>query len=105
MSGFDVMFGADEPRPEHVAWCRNQIDMLKLGGIWAIPRSGLVFTKTGADEFTLTARMPWMPEMEEVITAEQLAEQQQDEYELNRRYFAAAGVTMIDATTPEREES
>ena len=84
--------------PEHVAWCKTQVDMLRIGGVWAIPRSGLIFTRTGENELTLTARMPWMPEMEGTITAEQLAEQQQDEYETNRRYFAAAGVTMIDAT-------
>lgn len=105
MSGFDILFGTGEPAPEHVAWCRRQIDMLNLGGAWAIPRSGLIFTKTGDNEFTLTARMPWSAEMEGTITAEQLAEQQQEEYDVNRRYFAAAGVTLKDATVPEREES
>lgn len=104
MSGFDVMFGTDrppEPEPEHVAWCRQQIDLLRVGGVWGIPRSGLIFTKTGPDEFTLTARMPWQPEMEGTITREQLIEQQDDELAVNRRYFAAAGVTIIDATTPD----
>ena len=39
-----------------------------------------------------------MAEMEGTITPEQLVEQQQDEYELNRRHFQAAGITMKDAT-------
>ena len=95
----------DPIAPGHVAWCRHQIDLLRIGGVWGIPRSGLIFTKTGDDEFTLTARMPWMAEMEGTITAEQLAEQQQAEYETNRRHFAAAGITLKDATVPEREES
>ena len=84
--------------PEHIAWCRQQIDMLRIGGVWAIPRSGLIFTKTGDNELTLTARMPWMPEMEDTITPEQLVEQQQNEYETNERHFRAAGITMVDVT-------
>lgn len=105
MSGFDVVFGTDEPAPEHVAWCRAQVEMLKIGGVWGIPRSGLIFTRTGEDELTLTARMPWMPEMEGVITREELVEQQQAEYELNRRYFGAAGIDVIDGTDPRRQET
>jgi hypothetical protein len=98
MSGFDVLLGTDEQKPEQAAWCRQQIDLLKIGGVWGIPRSGLIFTRTGENELTLTARMPWMAEMEGTITPEQLVEQQQDEYELNRRHFQAAGITMKDAT-------
>lgn len=83
--------------PEHVAWCRMQVDMIRVGGVWAIPRSGLIFTKTGADELTLTARMPWTDEMP--VTREQLAKQQQDEYDETARHMEAAGVTMKDITT------
>ncbi len=84
--------------PVHVQWCRMQVDILRIGGIWAIPRSGLVFTRTGEDELTLTERMPWMPEMQGVITVDQLAEQQQEEYNETARHMLAAGVRMIDAT-------
>ena len=84
--------------PEHVAWCRAQVDMIRIGGVWGIPRSGLVFTRTGPDELTLTARMPWMTEMEGTVTREQLLEQQQEEYEETRRHMEAAGVTVKDAT-------
>ena len=91
--------------PEHVAWCRNTFEMIRVGGVWGIPRSGLIFTRTDETTLTLTARMPWMPEMEGTVTAEQLTEQQREEYEINRLHFTAAGVTVKDATTPEGEES
>lgn len=82
----------------HVNWCRQMVDMLNDGGVWGIPRSGLIFTKTGPDELTLTARMPWMPEMEGTITPEQLREQQQSDVDGTTAHMAAAGVTVIDAT-------
>lgn len=82
--------------PEHVAWCRRQVDMIRVGGVWGIPRSGLIFTRTGENELTLTARMPWMPEMP--VTREQLAQQQQEEYDETAEHMQAAGITIIDIT-------
>jgi hypothetical protein len=82
--------------PEHVEWCRRQVNMIRVGGVWGIPRSGLIFTRTGEDELTLTQRMPWIDGMP--ITPDQLADQQQDEYDETARHMRAAGITMIDAT-------
>jgi hypothetical protein len=73
------------------AWCRNLFDGLAEGGIWGIPRSGLIFTRLG-DKLVLTAAMPWDPAMP--ITEAQLAEQQNGEFEAVRENFAAAGVTV-----------
>jgi len=91
--------------PDHLAWCRNMVEMIRVGGVWGIPRSGLIFTKTAENEMTLTARMPWMPEMEGVTTPEHLAEQQQDEYEATREHMQAAGITMHDSTITHNEEA
>ena len=75
MSGFDVVFGSGEPDPldpAHVAWSYAQFHMLKIGGIWGVPRSGLVFTRVDETTLALTSRMSWMPEMEGTITEEEL---------------------------------
>lgn len=83
---------------DHVAWCRRLFDMLNVGGVWGIPRSGLIFTRTDETTLTLTARMPYMDGMEEILTPAQLREQQDDEYEQCAAHFRAAGVTVNDAT-------
>ena len=83
--------------PEHVAWCRRTFDMVKDGGIWAMPRSGLVFQKTGPAQFTLINQMPWMAGMP--INAEELAIQQEIDFDLTVRHFAAAGIEVIKKDT------
>lgn len=82
--------------PAHLAWCRMHFDMLKEGGVWGIPRSGLMFRKE-AGKLVLFAEMPWMPEMEGTITPEELREQQDEEFEANRRHFGAVGIDVIRA--------
>lgn len=44
------------------AWCRQHFAMMREGGIWGVPRSGLVFVKR-AGELVLTGRMPWSDEL------------------------------------------
>jgi hypothetical protein len=83
---------------EHVEWCRLLFRGLKIGGVWGVPRSGLIFTRAGEDELTLTERMPYMDGMEELLTPAQLVEQQQEEYEACAAHMRAAGVTVNDAT-------
>ena len=91
------MTNYDPESREYQAWCRWMFELLNDGGEWAVPRSGLIFTKR-ADKFVLTAEMPWMPEMTGTITREQLREQQDTEFASIRDHFAAAGITV------EREE-
>lgn len=79
--------------PNHVAWCRAQFNRLRDGGVWGIPRSGMIFTKRG-DTFVLTAVMPYVRGMP--CSDTELRQQQRDEFELNRLHFAAAGITIID---------
>jgi hypothetical protein len=84
--------------PRHVAWSHAQFHLLRIGGVWAIPRSGLIFTRTDETTLTLTARMPYQDGMEDILTPDQLNEQQQDEYEAVAEHMRAAGVTVTDET-------
>ena len=90
--------------PDHLAWCRNMVEMIRVGGAWGIPRSGLIFTKTAENEMTLTARMPWTPNMAP-LTPRRLVQQQQDEYNITREHMQAAGITMHDSTVTHNEET
>ena len=81
--------------PEHVAWSANIFRTIADGGGWGIPRSGLIFTKRGG-ELHLTARMPHDPSMP--ISAEQLLEQQQVDFDGTKAHFGAAGIPVVDKT-------
>ena len=91
--------------PQHVAWCAMHFALMREGGVWAVPRSGLLFRKEGG-RLVLFAEMPWMLEMEGVITRAQLREQQDEEFRANREHFAAAGIEVVrsEALQREREE-
>ena len=71
------------------AWCRNMFAALKDGGVWGIPRSGVVFRKEG-DALVLAESMPYDPAMP--LTEDQFREQQDGEFETVREHFAAAGI-------------
>jgi hypothetical protein len=73
----------------HVEWCKAQFQMLADGGVWAIPRSGMIFQRRG-DELHLHQVMPWSTDMP--ISKAQLEEQQNDEFEAVRIHFEAAGI-------------
>jgi hypothetical protein len=77
--------------PSHVAWCGRHFSFLAEGGVWAVPRSGLVFQRRG-DTLVLIESMPWMPEMEGIVTPAELDEQQACEYDQIRNHMRAAGV-------------
>lgn len=90
-----------------IAWSRSHFNhMREDGGIWAVPRSGLVFTRRG-DELVLTARMPWTPELEAAARAGQdvpksaaeLASYQDMEYETIRDRFERAGIKVRKGET------
>ena len=46
-----------QPVDEHDEWSRNLFRMLKDGGRWGVPRSGLIYEKQG-DTFALVERTP-----------------------------------------------
>jgi len=86
--------------PAMVEWSGRHFAMLNEGGVWAIPRSGMIFGKRGG-RLELVAAMPWMPEMEGTITPGQLREQQASEFETVRAHFGAAGIEVV---RPEPDE-
>lgn len=82
-----------EPIGIYTRWCKGIFESLNEGGMWGIPRTGLLFRK-GNGTLTLVALMPHVPEM--IISPEELLERQRDEFEVNRVHFERAGVTLID---------
>jgi hypothetical protein len=83
---------------EHSDWCRQMMRTLAMGGVWGIPRSGLIFTKRAADTLALTARMPNDPAMP--MTAEELVEYQDGDFEATKEEFAVAGFKVISEIEP-----
>lgn len=79
---------------EFEEWSRSLWDLIADGGVWAVPRSGLIFRKTGPARMTLIARMPHEPEMP--MSADALREYQDEEYESIKFQFGRVGVE-VDA--------
>ncbi len=87
--------------PADLTWCRERFRQMSDGGVWAAPRSGLIFTRRD-DALVLTGRMPWTPELADAAAeelsvppnAEALRTYQDLDYGLIRSTFEAAGVTV-----------
>ena len=79
------------------AWCQQIMRSLAEGGIWGVPRSGLVFTKRG-NTLVLTSQMPHMDGLP--MSAEELAEYQREDYELIKERFELAGFRVERDTEP-----
>jgi len=77
-----------------VLWCLHTFSMLSLDGVWAMPRSGLVFRKTSLSPPTLELieTMPHMPGMP--LDSTSLREFQREDLEVTRRAFREAGITI-----------
>ncbi len=81
------------------AWCLSTFAMIRDGGVWGVPRSGLIFTRRGS-ELVLTDRMPWSEEIavaasegrDVPVDAEALRAYQDADYALIARKFEAAGI-------------
>jgi hypothetical protein len=80
------------------AWCQGIMRSLADGGIWGVPRSGLIFTKRG-DKLVLTSRMPHMDGLP--MTPADLVQYQRDDYELIKERFTLAGFEVEDDTEPD----
>jgi hypothetical protein len=85
--------GSDE---RWVEWSRQQFHLLAVGGVWGVPRSGLVFTRTGEDTLALTEVMPYDPAMP--VTARRLFDQQAGDFLAIQGYMKRAGITTHDLT-------
>jgi len=93
------------PTPETIPqadidWSRAQFNRMKIGGVWAVPRSGLLFTRIGENHLQLTDRMPFAEEMAQLAkegmdipaTAEELRAYQEEDYACIKSRFVAAGI-------------
>ena len=77
------------------AWSRQLFDSLHDGGVWGVPRSGLVFAKRG-DILALTEVMPWEAGMP--MTRDELVVYQQADFALIQERFKLAGITVEGAS-------
>lgn len=82
---------------EEVAWCSQLWESIRDGGVWAIPRTGLIFQKrVNPPRLVLTNRMPYHPAME--CTPEDLQESQNSDLIATRERFWLLGVSVVDET-------
>ena len=80
--------------------------MMANRGTWAVPRSGLIFTKEDENTLTLTARMPWNEGIAHSAqlgadvpkTQQELESYQLSDFEVIASHFRAAGITVRDNT-------
>lgn len=89
----------DNSDPSAVAWSKNHFRMMKDGGAWAVPRSGLIFTKRG-ERLELTARLPYDPAMP--MSQTEMREYQESDFECIKRNFGAAGIAVVNTIKPEK---
>lgn len=82
---------------QHALWAQGLWDMIAEGGVWGVPRCGLMFRKQQG-KLVLTERMPWEEGMP--LTAEDLREAQDWDVKGITETFAGIGVEVVDATTP-----
>jgi len=45
--------------PVHVAWTKNQVNLLAIGEMWGYPSAGLIFRRVSEDTLALVESMPW----------------------------------------------
>ena len=89
-----------------IDWSRGLLATLNAGGVWCVPRSGLMFTKTGEKSMELRVLMPFSPEMAYAAdegqdvpgTEEDLLELQAEDYRCIAGRFRAAGIEVSDKT-------
>jgi hypothetical protein len=89
----------------NIIWCQTQHMMVKEGGTWAVPRSGLIF-KRNAKGFELINNMPFLSEMAQALqhepkmdipkTPEELLGYQREDFRCIQRHFKAAKMEVTD---------
>lgn len=74
---------------EYTQWCQMIFNGLVEGGVWGVPRSGLIFRKEG-DSFVLVEVAP--PTEDLPMNAEELRLYQQFDYDGIKMVFEEAGI-------------
>lgn len=82
----------DEPSRE---FAQSLWDRITDGGVWAVPRTGLLYTKDEAtNQMRLMMRMPWFPGLS--VNANELAYHQDIDHQGVREMFFTIGVEVTD---------
>jgi hypothetical protein len=90
-------------KEDEMRWDRMTFAMLRDGGTWGVPRSGLIFKKA-VDHLELHDIMPFMPEMKTALlngadvpgSAEELKRYQRQDFTKIQNSFNAAGIEISD---------
>lgn len=92
---------------EDLAWCRSQFDLLADGGIWGVPRSGLIFQRR-AGALVLMNRIPFSEMagaaelgLDVPRTEAELVDYQDRDFDAIAGRFRAAGIE-VRKELPER---
>ncbi len=88
--------------PAYTDWCRGHFGFMAEGGIWAVPRSGLIFERRDGT-LVLIDRMPYSKELAEAAAEgkdvpadpEELRAYQDADFLTIRLHFKEAGI-MVD---------
>lgn len=73
----------------HADWCNLQWLSVKMGGLWIVPRSGLILTKT-PEGFNLTG-------IEKIFEGKRFADYQRSDFDCIKSHFAAADLKVTDS--------
>jgi len=87
---------------DHVEWSRQLFSTLKEDGVWAVPRSGLIFQKRGGS-FYLIRRLPWDSSFP--VPRKEMGRYQLSDFNEISRHMVAAGIAVEDETGLVRRES
>ena len=92
-----------EHNPYNILWSKTQHALMKPGGTWTVPRSGLIFTRTDHG-FELAMVMPFTDDMgmasamgrDVPSTPDELLAYQQQDFKCIQRHFRAAKLDITD---------
>jgi len=72
---------------EYASWCQTLFAKLNQGGVWGMPRSGLVFRKTGKVLLLVGTIPPELP-----LPSEILADAREGDFDATAEAFASGGI-------------
>lgn len=79
----------------HIVWMReNVLDLLKVGGIWGVPRSGLAIRKEGENKLVVAIALPWLDDCD--MEPQELLDCQDRDVAAIAAHCSAAGIDFED---------
>jgi len=74
---------------DHSKWCREMFAAMSYGGVWGVPRTGLIFRKTGKVLLWVGVMPPKLN-----IPRDELGAAREREFETTLTHFSTGGVAM-----------